>query len=108
MTANGVATLEPPVVCAAPKALPGARTALILLLAINLFNFIDRQVLASVETDIEETFFPESAYPRDPATGERLDRTIMGKIGSLNTAFMFSYMIIAPFFGWLADRTSRW
>ena len=30
---------------------PGARTALWLLLAINLFNYIDRQVLASVEPE---------------------------------------------------------
>ena len=31
---------------------PGARSALILLLGINLFNYIDRQVLASVEPEI--------------------------------------------------------
>ena len=30
------------------RALPGARAALVLLLAINLFNYIDRQVLAAV------------------------------------------------------------
>ena len=35
----------------------GARTALWLLLAINLFNYIDRQVLASVEPEIRHTFF---------------------------------------------------
>jgi len=29
--------------------LPGARSALALLLAINLFNYIDRQILAAVE-----------------------------------------------------------
>jgi MFS family permease len=108
MTANGLATVESPASRPAEHALPGARAALVLLLAINMFNFIDRQVLASVETDIEEAFFPESDYPRDPVTKERLDKTIEGKIGSLNSAFMFSYMIIAPLFGWLADRTSRW
>src|SRR5262245_33188859 len=32
--------------------LPGARSALLLLLAINLFNYIDRQVLAAVEPEI--------------------------------------------------------
>ncbi|HYV36653.1 MAG TPA: MFS transporter [Gemmataceae bacterium] len=89
-------------------ALPGARIALVLLLAINLFNYIDRQVLAAVETDIEETFFPASEYPRDPKTGEPEDKTIEAKIGSLNFAFMMSYMLIAPLFGWLGDRMSRW
>jgi MFS family permease len=91
-----------------PASLPGARSALALLLAINLFNYIDRQVLASVETGIEKTLFPDSEYPRDPATGKRLDPTIEGRIGSLNTAFMFSYMLIAPLFGWLEGRWSRW
>jgi hypothetical protein len=37
---------------------PGARHALILLLLINLFNYIDRQVLAAVEPEIARTFFP--------------------------------------------------
>ena len=88
--------------------LPGARTALTLLLLINLFNYLDRQVLAAVETDIEATYFPEDEYPRDPQTNKRLDPTIEGKIGSLNTAFMVTYMLIAPLFGWLADRMKRW
>src|SRR5262245_15529742 len=87
---------------------PGARTALILLLLINLFNYLDRQILAAVETDIEATFFPESEYPRDPDTKERLDKTIEGQIGSLVMAFMAAYMLIAPLFGLLADRARRW
>jgi MFS family permease len=90
-------------------ALPGARSALILLLAINLFNYIDRQVLAAVETDIEVEFFPESDYPYvDKEKTQRKDPTIEGKIGSLNTAFMVSYMLFAPLFGWMADRMGRW
>src|SRR5262249_21334305 len=48
-----------------PGRLPGARLALALLLAINFFNYVDRQVLAAVETKIEGSFFPESEYPRD-------------------------------------------
>ena len=40
----------------------GARVALFLLLAINLFNYIDRQVLAAVEPDIRASFFA----PTDP------------------------------------------
>jgi MFS family permease len=31
-----------------------------------------------------------------------------GKAGLLTTAFLLSYMIAAPIFGWLADRVSRW
>src|SRR5215831_9803592 len=93
---------------ALPGALPGARSALLLLLTINLFNYIDRQVLAAVETNIEETFFPETEYPRDPKTKERLDPTIEARMGSLNFAFMVAYMVIAPLFGYLGDRTSRW
>ena len=36
---------------------PGARLALGLLLAINLVNYLDRQVLAAVVRPIKETFF---------------------------------------------------
>jgi MFS family permease len=97
-----------PAVNAPQTALPGARTALILLLTINLFNYIDRQVLAAVESDIEVEFFPESEYPYQPGTKNRVDTTIEGQIGSLNTAFMVSYMLFAPLFGWMADRMGRW
>ena len=75
---------------------PGARTALGLLLAINLFNYIDRQVLASVEPEIRAHFF----RPGDP--------NAMTFVGLLATAFLVTYMISAPIFGWLADRMSRW
>ena len=37
--------------------LPGARPALLLLIAINLFNYIDRQVLAAVVPQIKQTYF---------------------------------------------------
>lgn len=85
-----------------------ARIALALLVLINLFNYIDRQVLAAVESAMEETFFPDAEYPRDPKTNQRIDKTIEGKMGTLNTAFMVSYMLIAPVFGYLADRVPRW
>src|SRR5207302_4323358 len=29
-------------------------------------------------------------------------------MGLLSTAFLVTYMLTAPLFGWLADRTSRW
>jgi len=70
---------------------PGARTALILLLGINLFNYIDRQVLAAVEPLIREHFGVSQA-----------------RMGWLAMAFMLSYMVFAPVFGWLGDRFSRW
>ncbi len=85
-----------------------ATIALTLLVLINLFNYIDRQVLAAVESRIEDSMFPEKDYPRDPDTKKREDTTIEGKMGSLVFAFMITYMLIAPLFGWLADRVSRW
>src|SRR5262245_15001705 len=85
--------------------LPGARTALVLLLAINLFNYIDRQVLAAVEPDIRRTLFPESVLPN--ATPE-VQAWAQGRMGLLSSAFLVTYMLAAPVFGWLADRTSRW
>src|SRR2546421_6444469 len=75
---------------------PGALIALGLLLAINLFNYIDRQVLAAVEPQIRETFFATS------------DRNAMAITGVLGTAFLVTYMLAAPALGWLSDRFSRW
>src|SRR5687768_12835089 len=74
----------------------GARSALGLLLAINLFNYIDRYILAAVEPSIREAFFA----PGDP--------NAMAKTGSLAPAFLVTYMLAAPLLGFLADRFSRW
>jgi len=74
----------------------GARGALFLLLAINLFNYIDRQVLAAVEPDIRATFFAPDDVNR------------MTKTGLLAVAFFVTYMFSAPVLGFLADRISRW
>jgi len=76
--------------------LSGARAALMLLLAINLFNYIDRQVLAAVEPNIRATFFHAE------------DENAKFWMGWLSSAFLISYMLAAPLFGFLADRTSRW
>src|SRR5207253_9166930 len=81
---------------ASKSALSGARTALFLLLAINLFNYIDRQVLAALEPDIRATFFATD------------DVNAMTKTGLLGDAFFVTYMISAPILGLLADRFSRW
>jgi len=65
--------------------------ALILLLVINLFNYLDRQVLTAVLPLIQK------------------DLHVSDKdIGWAATAFLVSYMILSPLFGWLADRRSRW
>src|SRR5438093_8962600 len=76
--------------------LSGARTALFLLLAINLFNYIDRQILAALEPDIRGTFFAAN------------DVNAMTKTGLLGDAFFVTYMVSAPILGLLADRFSRW
>src|SRR5436190_11575857 len=78
------------------KSVCGARAALFLLVGINLFNYIDRQILAALEPDIRATFF---------ASG---DVNAMTKTGLLGDAFFVTYMISAPLLGFLADRMSRW
>jgi MFS family permease len=78
------------------RPLSGAQSALFLLLAINLFNYIDRQILAALEPDIRASFF---------AAG---DVNAMTKTGLLADAFFVTYMISAPVLGLLADRFSRW
>ena len=75
---------------AAPISLPYRRYALGLLLAVNLLNYIDRQVLFAV--------FPLIKIDL------RLSDTALGLLGS---AFMLSYLLLAPLFGWLGDRWSR-
>lgn len=80
------------------KIAPRAGLALGLLLAINLFNYIDRQVLSAVLKRIEldaDIFRPDDPYLRT-------------KLGLLATAFMASYMLLAPVFGRLSDRAPRW
>jgi predicted MFS family arabinose efflux permease len=66
------------------------RYALGLLLAVNLLNYIDRQVLFAVFPLIKIDF--------------RLSDTALGFLGS---AFMLSYLLFAPLFGWLGDHWSR-
>jgi len=77
-----------------------AAAALSLLLAINLFNYIDRQVLAAVEPEISASLFGVAQPEENPFVKFRM--------GLLSTAFLVSYMLLAPLFGYLADRTSRW
>src|SRR5271170_5926814 len=66
------------------------RTALILLTALNLLNYVDRSVLFAVQPLVQSEF--------------HLSNT---QVGYLTSAFLLFYMIAAPFVGPLADRYSR-
>ncbi len=66
------------------------RTALILLTALNLLNYIDRSVLNAVQPLVQDEF--------------HLSKT---QVGYLTSAFLIFYMFAAPFVGPLADRYSR-
>jgi len=75
---------------AEPISIPYRRYALGLLLAVNMLNYIDRQVLFAV--------FPLIKIDL------RLSDTALGFLGS---AFMLSYLLFAPLFGWIGDHWSR-
>lgn len=66
------------------------RTALIVLTALNLLNYIDRSVLNAVQPLVQDEF--------------HLSKT---QVGYLTSAFLIFYMVAAPFVGPLADRYSR-
>jgi MFS transporter, Spinster family, sphingosine-1-phosphate transporter len=66
------------------------RTALIVLTALNLLNYVDRNVLFAVQPLVQDEFHLSNA-----------------QIGYLTSAFLGFYMIAAPFVGPLADRYSR-
>ncbi len=106
---SGASATTPP---AATGPLPGARAALTLLLMINLFNYVDRQVLAAVETDIRQEFFgrDEAGALLNPASQFWLDLVPTPEFwtGMLGTAFLLTYMFASPVFGYLGDRMSRW
>jgi MFS family permease len=71
------------------------RQALTLLIVINLFNYIDRYVLAAVLTRIGAEML--SGDPK-----------LNTKEGLLSTVFLISYMVLSPVFGILGDRFARW
>src|SRR5262245_50886075 len=77
---------------------PRARLALALLLAINLFNYIDRYVLSAVLTKLQ----------LDASLFDPSDPWLKLKLGWLSTAFFVSYMLFSPVFGRLGDKRSRW
>lgn len=66
------------------------RTALVVLTALNLLNYADRNVLFAVQPLVQQEFHVSKQ-----------------QIGLLTSAFLGFYMIAAPFVGPLADRYSR-
>ncbi len=83
----------------AERSVPGAWIALALLILINLFNFIDRQMLAAVEPEVREALL----ISVDPdAESARFYS------GLLAMAFLVTYMLFSPVFGMLAERYPRW
>jgi MFS family permease len=71
----------------------GARTGLIVLTLINMFNYVDRQIVAALGESLTR-----------PGTGLHLTDT---QFGSLASAFMVVYMLTSPIFGKLGDRLNR-
>lgn len=67
-----------------------ARSALLVLTALNLLNYADRNVLFAVQPLVQDEFHLSKI-----------------QIGYLTSAFLGFYMIAAPFVGPLADRYSR-
>jgi MFS family permease len=99
------------------KPFPGARSALGLLLLINLFNYADRYVLAAVVGPIKRTYFGAGGFAgNDDALAKALNwfqhhvgfKPDDACLGLLATAFMVIYMIGSPIFARLAERRSRW
>lgn len=98
---------------AAQTRFPGAMPALILLLSINIFNYVDRQILSAVVPMLRTEFFGP-----DKDTGPFVKWLLGGlegilgsnpenaMIGLLAMAFMVTYMLAAPIFGLLSLK--RW
>lgn len=80
-----------------PDATPSLRTrfnpalgTFLLLIGLNLLNFIDRYILPGAQPLIQREFH---------STDQQM--------GALTTAMFFFYMLAAPLTGWLGDRYSR-
>ncbi|MBZ5505750.1 MAG: MFS transporter [Acidobacteriia bacterium] len=71
-----------------PKLHP--RLLLAVLTGLNILNYIDRNVLFAVQSDVKKEFLVSDA-----------------KIGVLTSAFFFTYMFAAPLVGWMGDRFPR-
>ncbi len=67
-----------------------ATSTVLLLIALNLLNYIDRYILSGEMRPIQHEFH---------ATDQQM--------GALGTAFFVTYMLAAPLTGWLGDRFRR-
>jgi MFS family permease len=86
-----------------------AALSLLLLLGINLFNYVDRMLLSAVERNIRQDVLHEPTAAADaqaPSTSSSSHAKT--RTGMLGSAFIVAYMITAPLFGWLADHRARW
>lgn len=63
---------------------------LFILTGLNLFNYLDRYVVAAVLTPMQNDFHVDD-----------------GEVGRVNTIFMIGYFVTSPVFGYLGDRASR-
>jgi MFS family permease len=66
------------------------RLLLAVLTGLNILNYIDRNVLFAVQSEVKKEFAVSDA-----------------QIGVLTSAFFFTYMFAAPLVGWLGDRFPR-
>src|ERR1700743_835655 len=66
------------------------RLLLAVLTGLNILNYIDRNVLFAVQSEVKKEFAVTDA-----------------QIGVLTTAFFFTYMFAAPLVGWMGDRFPR-
>ena len=64
--------------------------SLAFLTGLNLFNYLDRNVLPAVLTTLQKDLHLDD-----------------GQVGRANTMFMVGYFITSPFFGYLGDRFPR-
>ena len=72
------------------RSVAGATTALVLLTALNLVNYIDRYILPGVQELVKKEFGVSDS-----------------RIGSITFWFFLTYMLSAPFTGWLGDHLPR-
>ena len=97
-TSQSPSATPPPPAPATPGAAidvpPAGRVSIwpvVLLIFVNLFNYLDRTTMAAITLPVMREF---------NATG--------AQIGWLATGFLITYMLVAPLFGIWADRVSRW
>src|SRR2546427_3325152 len=74
-----------------PVAIRTARAGLLVLTLINLFNYLDRWIVAALAESMKHSEL-------------RLSDT---QLGALMTGFLVVYMLAAPLFGSLGDTRSR-